>query len=305
MHSPRRVSIVIPVFRDGDRAITLVRALRDLPRDGSEASEIIVVDDGSGDGTAEALSAAVGDITRIVPLPANVGRSMARNAGAGLASGELILFMDCDCLPASPTLLQSHLAAWDDDVAATIGHVVGDGQGFWHRYQAKSSERRRRQHAAGIPYSGSSQNLMVRRSAFQACGGFDAAYRTYGFEDRDLQIRLAGHGEIRWADGATVRHMDRLSLAAVSRKMAEAGGQAADVFRARHPDAYRLLGYGALDAHLRPWLRLPAGLAALLAPAAARGVDILLDRPWLPFSLKSLMVRSITAASYLSGCRPK
>ncbi|HEU0153890.1 MAG TPA: glycosyltransferase [Arenimonas sp.] len=299
-----RVSVVIPTYRDPLRAAALVRELRaqDLPV--GVLLEIIVVDDGSGDNVARALALAVGDDAKVIDLPVNVGRSAARNAGTSEASSELIMFMDCDCLPETPRFIRAHLAAWDEGTVATIGHVVGNGEGFWHRYQSTSSLRRQRQHAAGVSYSGSSQNFMVRRTAFDACGGFDTAYRGYGFEDRDLQIRLMAHGEVRWAGDATVRHMDELCMSDVARKLAEAGGNSARIFRERHPEAYRQLGYSSLDVDWHPWLRLPATLAARMVPALARGLDRMLAKRWLPYPIASLLVRALSAASYLSGARP-
>jgi glycosyltransferase involved in cell wall biosynthesis len=300
-----RISIVIPTFRDPVRAAALVRELGSQDLTGDARLEIIVVDDGSGDDVARALVLAIGERARVIALPGNVGRSAARNAGAAEAAAPFVLFLDCDCLPDTAAFVRAHLATWDERTVASIGHVVGSGHGFWHRYQSASSLRRQRQHAAGVRYAGSSQNLMVRRSAFVACGGFDTAYRGYGFEDRDLQVRLMAYGEIRWASDATIRHMDELRMADVARKLAEAGGESARIFRERHPEAYRRLGYSSLDAGLHPWLRLPARLAAWMVPSIARGLDRLLGQGWLPHSIASLLVRAVSAASYLSGTRPR
>lgn len=299
------VSIVIPTYRDPLRAATLVRELCEQELPASVRTEIIVVDDGSGEDTAMDLVLAVGKRARVIALPYNVGRSAARNAGAAEASAPFVLFLDCDCIPANTSFVRAHLSAWDERTVASIGHVVGTGRGFWHLYQTASSHRRQRQHAAGIRYAGSSQNLMVRRSVFEACGGFDTTYRGYGFEDRDLQLRLLAHGEIRWAGDATIQHMDELCMADVARKLAEAGGVSAPTFRALHPEAYRSLGYSSLDAWLHPWLRLPAKLAALTVPTFARGLDRLLGMPWFPYPISSLLVRALSAASYLSGTCPR
>src|SRR5690606_9894692 len=96
---------------------------------------------------------------------------------------------------------------------ASIGPVVGIGRGFWHAFQVRSSARRAALHGRGVPYAGSTQNLMVRRDCFEVIGGFDEAYRAYGFEDRDFLIRLAAHGPIAWANDALIEHHDDLSLA--------------------------------------------------------------------------------------------
>jgi GT2 family glycosyltransferase len=178
--------------------------------------------------------------------------------------------------------------------------VVGN-EGFWHRYQSAASKHRARQYAEGLYFSGSSQNLMVSSAAFETCGGFDAAYRTYGFEDRDLQLRIAQYGRIAWSADASVRHMDALSMVTVSGKMIEAGGPSAVLFARRHPEAYRQLGYAALDARTHRWMRLPARLLGYLIEPMARAVDRMIAMPILPYALKSSMVKILSALSFLVG----
>ena len=295
------LSIVIPVFRDAIRAIELVRTLQGQRLPSGFEIEIIVVDDGSNDGSANRIKAVVGKDITLLRLSKNSGRAIARNNGAAAARGETLLFMDCDCLPVSDDLIIEHMRAWAADVVATIGPVVGNGDGFWHRYQVTASERRARQHASGINFSGSSQNLMVKRTAFDACGGFDSNYCTYGFEDRDLQIRIARYGRIVWATTASVRHMDSLALPLVCRKMIEAGGAAAVLFSHHHPEAYRVLGYAHLDARQHAWLRPLARLLDHLIEPMARYSDLIIASRCLPYKPKSWLVKALIGLSYLVG----
>lgn len=305
MHKIGLVSAVVPVYRDGARAVAAAASILEQALPDGVAIEVIVVDDGSDDNTPNLLSGQSDSSIKVVRLPYNQGRSAARNAGAAEARGDVLLFMDCDCLPADTNLINAHLQSWNSEVVASLGAVVGNGDGFWARYQAAASERRARQHAKGIQYSGSSQNLMVSRAKFVECGGFDEAYRTYGFEDRDLQLRLAKTGEIVWAERAVVRHMDELNLLAVCRKMAEAGGPAAVIFSRRYPEAYHMLGYAALDARLHGWLRLPARLFGNQVARVANCTDRILTSQHAPYRLKSLLVRAIAGLSYLIGTAQK
>lgn len=299
--SGRRVSVVIPAYRDAGRAIELAGVLQAQRLPPDVAMDVVVVDDGSGDGSFARMAAGIGARATVIGLPANGGRAVARNAGAAAARGDLLFFMDCDCLPADDALIAGHLEAWAAGVVATIGPVAGTGEGFWDRYQAAASRRRARQHAAGLECSGSSQNMMVSRAAFEACGGFDPDYRTYGFEDRDLQLRLARLGRIAWAPAAGVRHMDALALPTVCRKMAEAGGDAAVLFSDRHPRAYEALGYAALDARRHRWLVLPARMAGPLLAPLARAGDRLLRIQRMPYWLGAVLVKGLTALGYLYG----
>lgn len=298
----QRISIVVPVYRGADRAIELVQSLQTQRLHPNTHIEIIVVDDGSNDGSADRMEESIGEQATVHKLPTNSGRAIARNAGARRADGELLLFIDSDCLPADAGFIAAHVQCFDADVVASTGPVVGTGLGFWHAFQVGSSTRRAALHEQGVSYSGSTQNLMVRRDAFEAVGGFEEGYRAYGFEDRDLLIRLAVLGLIAWADDAVVEHHDDLDLATVCRKMREAGaGSSSRIFATRHADAYRALGYAAVDARLHPARARLAKAGAPLLPFLIAVVSSVLEWRWIPFALRSLAVRALSGASYLLG----
>lgn len=299
---PHGLSCVIPVFRNGERALDAVSAMlgQDLPS--YMPLDVLLVDDGSGDGTADLIATNLPAGARLLRLERNLGRSGARNAGAAAARGDLLLFMDCDCVPADTGFIAAHLRRLQQGAVASTGPVVGTGQGFWHAFQVGSSTRRAALHERGVPYAGSTQNLMVRRDCFEAIGGFDEAYRAYGFEDRDLLIRLAALGPIAWTDDAVVEHHDDLNLATVCRKMREAGaGSSSRIFATRHAEAYRALGYAAVDAKLHPARARLAKAGAPLLPLLIAAVSTVLEWRWIPFSLRRLAVRTLSATSYLLG----
>ncbi|MGY0613171.1 glycosyltransferase family 2 protein [Luteimonas sp. A501] len=292
---------MIPVYRDAVRAINLISALRsqELPLDAE--CEVIVVDDGSGDDTPDKIEAASGGSARLLRLATNHGRGRALNRCVSEANGDAILFLDSDCLPSDARLLAQHLINLAPTAVASSGPIVGDGSGFWHRYQSEVAKTRERRHAAGIQYSATSTNLMVSRWAFEAIGGFNEAYASYGFEDRDLQLRLLALGPITWTPHAVVRHMDSLSLRAISRKMQEAGERSSTQFALDYPDAYRALGYAAADPRLRPWLRIPAAFARQAAAPLATLGDSIVDSKLVPYAVKRMCVRGATGLSYVAG----
>ena len=294
------ISVVIPVYRDAVRASNLVQSLRaqDLPL--GQALEIIVVDDGSGDGSEDVLQQCANEHVQVVTLARNMGRSAARNAGAELARGEFLAFIDCDCQPADSSFLSAHLAQLGKGCIASCGPVTGDDNGFWSRYQREASDRRARQHAQGQQFSGSSQNFAVRREALFRAGGFDTRYKTYGFEDRDLFARLAKLGSIGWCKNAEVRHLDQLNLPGVLAKMRLAAGKSAQIFSCDHESAYRQLGYATLDVRLHPWLR---PFVVLLRPLlrTARCFDAAIAHPWLPYPPGKAIVKALSALAFSVG----
>lgn len=293
------VSAVVPVFRDAARAGQAAHALLAQEMPPGDLLEVILVDDGSADGTVDELRT-LEPAVRVLALPQNQGRAGARNAGASVATGSIVLFMDCDCLPADRGLVAGHLAVLASGAAASCGRVAGVGPGFWNRFQADSSLRRERQHASHSEFSGASSNLAVRRGDLDAIGGFDTGYRRYGFEDRDLLIRLGQRGSIAWTT-STVRHQDHLSLTQVATKMAEAGQYSSRRFASRHPEPYRQLGYAAIDAHLHPACKPLGRLATPFAIGMANAFDRMRCDRWLPYVAARLVVKLTSALAYFGG----
>lgn len=87
------VSVVIPTF---NRGRTLRRAILSVLNQGYTDLEILVIDDGSTDNTAEVMASITDPRVRYVPLEQNRGASRARNAGLRLAKGAFIAFQDSD-----------------------------------------------------------------------------------------------------------------------------------------------------------------------------------------------------------------
>ncbi|GAA3915941.1 glycosyltransferase family 2 protein [Luteimonas lutimaris] len=296
------ISIIVPVFRNAGSALELVRLLRlqELPNDST--LEIIMVDDGSGDDSTSRLQQHEDEHVRLIALPRNMGRSAARNAGAYHAQGKFLVFIDCDCRPEGQRFLSTHLEVLRGGCVASLGPVVapeGD-DAFWSRYQNEASARRARQHARGIFYSGSTANFAVHADAYRQCNGFDPRYIAYGFEDRDLLVRLSHMGRLGWCPEARITHLDALTLPGVLEKMRTAAGTSAELFSHDHLEAYRSLGYAELDVRLHPWL---SPIATLTKPllGAAPVVDRLLGQPWIPYRLFKPIVKALVAIAYMQG----
>lgn len=291
------VSVVVPVYRDWRRASSLVARLQSQVLPTGIVLEIVVVDDGSDD----AGSSIIGNASNIalLTLPKNTGRASARNEGFAKTRGRIVIFMDCDCLPGDTRSLSNHLDAMTYGVVASTGHVFGTGGGFWDRYQQHASRRRASLHAAGQMWAGSSQNMAVLADAFRAAGGFDTRYRQYGFEDRDLLLRLGRLGRIAWNKGAPVIHTDELRLEDIARKMTEGARHSAPLFAHDHLEAYRVLGYGRLDTEMHGWLRIPTRVLGPAAPQLARWLDPHLQR--LPFALSAAFVAIVSTLAFMHG----
>lgn len=293
------ISLVIPTYNASRQALASVCALLDLVDEFEGQAEIIVVDDGSSEPDKAILCGFHDPSFRLLLNESNEGRGATRNAGAQAAKGQYLLFLDCDCRPKTPSFLDDHLAALHNGADVSLGPVTTLGSGFWGRYQREAATRRRRQFADGKVFAMTSANMMLTRRIFEQVGGFDTAYRGYGFEDRDLILRLAGAGaRIAYTD-APVLHEADLSLAEVVRKMAEAGRATAPLFRQAHPGAYRKLGYAAIDADLKPWLAFAAHLSGKVVETTAPILERQIER--LPFSIAAKIVKMCSAMAFMSG----
>jgi glycosyltransferase involved in cell wall biosynthesis len=197
-------SVVIPAYNARDLVGSTIRSvLRQTRGD----FELIVVDDGSQDGTPEVVSAIADPRLRLV-RQANSGTAGARNRGIEESTGKLVSFLDNDDLW-MPTYLELMGAALDSDASA--GFAYTDGWGFDDR--SRRIMRKSAMSGADPPVppppdrDGFLIRLMrrnfilssgtVRRSVLEEVGGFRD--NLGGCDDYDLWIRIliAGHRAVR------------------------------------------------------------------------------------------------------------
>jgi glycosyltransferase involved in cell wall biosynthesis len=246
------VSVIIPTY---NHAAFLPEALENVFAQTCSPLEIIVVDDGSTDETAEVLRAYEGRIR--VLSQANRGVAAARNAAAAVASGELLALLDADDAWLS-TKLERQVARLDSEPEIGLVHcgvAEVDGRGRQFRARLDGMEgwvatemlffRR------GVILGGGSA-AVIRRAAFLEVGGFDEALSTSA--DWDLYYRLARRYPVGFVREVLVRYrvhggnMHR-NVHAMARDMLAAYGKA---FGERDPELQRLRrrAYGRLHAML-------------------------------------------------------
>ncbi|MGH9136851.1 MAG: glycosyltransferase [Acidimicrobiales bacterium] len=198
---PPRWSVVIPTFNRRDLVLDAVRSI-DRQRYGSV--EVVVVVDGSTDGTADALRTLRTDAHLHVIEQANRGISAARNAGASAAAGDRLLFLDDD-MEAAADMLAAFDGAFErgaEVVLAAIPLHPGSPENLLSRGAAVwANERDRRLHdldgAPPPPEEIIGGSLALERRLFDRVGGFDENFTaggSYGNEDLDFGRRLVNAG---------------------------------------------------------------------------------------------------------------
>jgi GT2 family glycosyltransferase len=179
------VSFVIPVRNDRIRLERCLSGLADLDCNGIRI-EIIVGDNGSSDGSREAAQRAG---ARVFDLP-SLSVAQIRNRAASAAQGQIIAFIDADHVVAPDWLKPSLEVFSDPQVAAAGAPYLPPDDPTWVQC-AYDRFRRRPKVRCDAEWLGSG-NLLMRRSAFMAVGGFDESLETC--EDVDLCQRLRRAG---------------------------------------------------------------------------------------------------------------
>ena len=207
---------MVPFLGQREEAVRLLAGLARLRRRADD--ELIVADNTAGGVAARVVGERVrSDPQRLAPprvARATAERSSyhARNVGARGVTNGWLLFMDADCVPA-PGLLDAYFAEpVSDDCGAISGLIVGDPtqRGLLPRYARSRHFLSVNQGLLGHDAMPSG-NVLVRRAAFEAAGGFQEGIRSGGDIDLSRRLRTAGW-LVEHRPAAVVTHHHRESL---------------------------------------------------------------------------------------------
>jgi glycosyltransferase involved in cell wall biosynthesis len=212
------IDIVIPAFNARPHVQRLLRCLAHNVLDPGDSFEVIVVDDGSTDGTGDAIGAMVLPfvVTYLyLPRSPESGRAAARNAGIAKANGDVVLMVDADQVVV-PDFVAAHIRYHrlrDDLVVVGPRGDLGDGEfdderlareftldafpeirrgDFREEVFAEFSQNFNQ--LATAWHHTFSCNVSVRREHIEAVGGFDEGFVGWGLEDSELAYRLHRRG---------------------------------------------------------------------------------------------------------------
>ncbi len=216
-----RVSVVLITHQRREEALGAVARLLDLP----ERPRVVVVDNGSTDGTVPALRqrfTAAGQRLDLVALPYNAGAT-GRNVGVARATTPHVAFCDDDTwwepgsLERAAALLDAH-----EDVAVLTARIVVEPAGTEDPIVAELRDSPVVGARPGLPGPALGSFLagasVVRAAAFTAVGGFD--HRLWlGGEEELLAADLASAGwELCFTEALTVHHRASVARESVRRR---------------------------------------------------------------------------------------
>ncbi len=204
LNEPASVSVIVPHYNDLARLALCLEALehQTYPRG---RTEIIVGDNASPQGP-EAVAAVLAGRARLVNVPER-GAGPARNGGAALATGDILAFIDADCVPEPLWLEEGVRALRDFDIVGGRVRVTVDDEArmtpaeAFERVFAFDNETYVRRKGFTV-----SANLLCSRAVFQAVGGFDVGVS----EDIDWCHRARVQGwRLGYAPAAAIGHPAR------------------------------------------------------------------------------------------------
>lgn len=259
--APFVLSVVIPTY---NRLEILRRSLGLLADEGNAfraPHEVLVVDDGSSDGTAAWLAGAgvpKASTARFRVIgQENAGPARARNRGVEEAAGELVLFLGDDVL-VTPGLLALHVEAHrtrnGTGEVAVLGRTLwapqmrptaflrflmeGDQFGFKHIEDHEN-----------VPYNFFyTANVSLRRQSMLDAGLFDESFPHAAWEDVELCYRMTMDGmRLVYEPGALAHHLHPTSLASFCRRRELVGLDAVRLFR-KHPETEKMLCFDWFSA---------------------------------------------------------
>jgi glycosyltransferase involved in cell wall biosynthesis len=270
------LSVVIPVYNDEP---SLARCLKALALGDRIADEIIVVVDGSTDGSADV--AACHGARVLAGAGGPDGPAAARNRGAAVASGGILVFIDADVAVHLDVLSRIERGFADrPDLAALFGSYddtladrgpVSMYKNLLHHYTHQTSRPEAFTFWAGCG--------AIRREVFLSCGGFDEGYGQPAIEDIELGTRITRRGHrIHSCPGIQATHLKRWGLISLV---------TSDIFRRAIPWSLLIRREGAIPddlnlgratrfSALAAWVALACSSVGVIWPWALAGAALAL-----------------------------
>jgi len=239
------ISVVIPTH---NRRRTLLRVIAAIERefaDFTEPGEVIVVDDGSTDGTSQA-TVRESSAGAIYVRQEQSGPAAARNRGAAIASKGLILFLGDDTVPTAgfiPHHYEAHQR--EPETIAVVGYTIWDEAAvkvtpflrFVNEHGSQFAYARMRNARDAMYRFFYTSNASIEREIFFAAGGFNEAFTTAAWEDIEFAYRAERVTGVRvvFEPRAVALHDHPTSAAAFLQRTTAVGRATAVLVQMDHP----------------------------------------------------------------------
>ncbi|MDQ5857141.1 MAG: glycosyltransferase, partial [Acidobacteriota bacterium] len=279
--------------------------------------EVLVIDGGSGDSTAERLLAYAAPYPFRPFFQENSGPARARNRGVTEARGSHVLFLGDDTVP-EPALLAVHAeshAEPRDYPVAVLGYTTWPRERrvspFLHHINEYGLQFGYRliEDPEAVPFNFFyTSNISLPRPLLEEAGLFDTTFPHAAWEDIEIAYRLSKKGmKIVYRPRAVARHHHEITFRSFRRRQ-EKSGEAAAIFFEKHPELGGFLGVpqALTRSNGSPLHDRVLAIWASLAerwdlPGGRRAIDRVLREDYLRGLARSLAARGWTATSAPSG----
>jgi len=256
-------SVVVPTFDRLTDLQRVIRALYDQILVLSSPCEVVVVDDGSSDGTGRWLDDHASEFGLTVIHQENAGPALARNKGVNASTGEIILFLGDDTVP-QPGWLRAHLEAHriedSDRPMSVLGYTAfppEDNSPFlrWINEYGAQFGYALIEDPTDVPFNFFyTSNISLSRQVFETLGGFREDFPAAAWEDIEFAYRAVDSGMfIKYLPSARTIHYHRIRVGSFCSRQ-ETSGRSAAIFSVLHPELEGFLGVPCVGR--RPWLTL-------------------------------------------------
>jgi len=253
------ISIIVPVL-NGEKTIGM--CLEALLRQSypSEKYEILVVDNGSYDNTVNIVEEFP---VRLLFEKRAQNSYMARNLGIKCAEGEIIVFIDADCIAEKDCLTNLVEPFHDENIGVVAGEVLSLEpknliQGFYTFSGFLEQEKKVKNKISAI----GAGNTAIRKIIFDIIGQFDGNFRWGGDNDFGVRIQKETNYLIRFAPKAIVYHSHRVSLKGLI-KHAYTYGLGKGRFRVKYANQSRIGRNTSILWNISSLLRLFVGIVIM------------------------------------------
>jgi serine acetyltransferase/glycosyltransferase involved in cell wall biosynthesis len=274
-----KASVIIATYNRKESTARMLTEL-EAQTQSKKNFEVIVVDDGSKEDPRPYLQGFGKTLKLHLERRPNGGPGAARQTGADVAKGELLIFVDDD-MKLPPQFVAAHIRAHEEksgDTLVLMGSLKPDdglaAMPLFERFYARNLDRMAERYGSGSEaprgpdlYTG---NLSLPRALFLKAGGFDTSLKL--IEDAELGVRLEKHGAVfaMSREAYSVHASDHRSLDKWLARTVIDGASWAKLAR-KHPDAPHAnpwRHFGSLSLLSRPLLALVIALPVLALPLA-------------------------------------
>jgi glycosyltransferase involved in cell wall biosynthesis len=304
------ISIVIPAYNAENTILKLLQSINSQKITENVKVEVVIADDASIDSTCSIIQSFSFDnkshVIKLISHDTNKGRSSALNTAINHSSFHYCISIDSDCWFGSNNVMQLFIHHFQQKKSICFGFTSSLSTSFWGRYHRDLYNKRTLENSIKTL---TTANFGFNKALVLSVGGFCTQYTHYGFEDRDLILsimKITSLKDIAIEPSIIALHDDEMLVCDVANKMYASAKYSSVIFNDRFSKEYCHSIYGRIDSTIhKTFTSLLLGkispIYVYLIPLCQKAIE----QQYLPFLLKKLLIKIISALAFAKGCKDK